>query len=133
MFFAFFMNCYHLKDWVQHDAAARPGIKEDDLKKAVEAYVGATESLMIARDLCNGVKHLVRKPSSFAGHTAWARSKGDIVTVQLIVHYTSIGGHQFENAIDLAKQAVEAWERFFAMTDAELLGIPKSTGKNNRP
>ena len=47
--FAFFMNCYHLKDWLKNDLA--------DPHPEAEKLVDDTEALRICRDLCNGLKH----------------------------------------------------------------------------
>lgn len=50
--YAFFMNCYHLKDWIIND----PNI--DLPRNGVEEYVNFTECLFICADICNGSKHL---------------------------------------------------------------------------
>lgn len=49
--FAFFMNCYHLADWLQNDRA--------DPHPEARAFVDRTEVLRVCRDLCNGLKHAV--------------------------------------------------------------------------
>jgi hypothetical protein len=46
--FAFFMNCFHLCDWLENDPTAPPG---------AGAHVKANKALRICRDLCNGLKH----------------------------------------------------------------------------
>ena len=50
--FAFFLNCYHLKDWIKHDPSAA------HMKDQVEAYINSSEALSLCADLCNGLKHL---------------------------------------------------------------------------
>ena len=50
--YAFFMNCYHQKDWIINDPAA--GISSKD----VEEYINSDETLKICADICNGLKHL---------------------------------------------------------------------------
>lgn len=48
--YAFFQNCYHIKDWV---------ISSFPLKKsAVEEFIQSNNDLKICRDICNGSKHL---------------------------------------------------------------------------
>ena len=55
---AFFMECYHLKDWLKKD----PRIKPVD----VEAFITGSKFLSLAADLCNSLKHagLDRPPRS---------------------------------------------------------------------
>lgn len=50
--FAFFMNCYHLKDWIKNDPTV------PNLKAHVERFINETPALSICADLCNGLKHL---------------------------------------------------------------------------
>ena len=50
--YAFFINCYHLKDWIIND----PTLQID--KKTVEDYISKSDSLSICADICNGLKHL---------------------------------------------------------------------------
>jgi len=49
---AFFINCFHLKDWLLNDPAS--GLAKADLKPLTR---GST-SLQLCADLANGVKHL---------------------------------------------------------------------------
>jgi hypothetical protein len=55
--FAFFLNCYHMKDWIKNDPEA------GELKDYVEAWINKSEALSICADLCNGLKHLSRESS----------------------------------------------------------------------
>jgi hypothetical protein len=47
---ALFMNLYHLRDWIQ---ATKP-----ELQPLIATYVRESRDLRLARDLCNGSKHL---------------------------------------------------------------------------
>jgi hypothetical protein len=49
----FFMNCWHLKDWIIHDPTIK--IPAERVKTDVDSY----ESLRICADLANRTKHLV--------------------------------------------------------------------------
>ena len=49
---AFFMNCYHLKDWIKND------ISDDSLNTVVEDYINQNDCLKLCADICNGAKHL---------------------------------------------------------------------------
>jgi hypothetical protein len=50
---AFFQNCWHLKDWVDHDPLASDAQKKAVLNKAHDSPL-----LKMCHDLCNGTKHL---------------------------------------------------------------------------
>jgi len=54
-FYAFFVTCFHLKDWLQND----PLVSKSAGKKA-EKLVNDKRSLQACADIANGVKHLVR-------------------------------------------------------------------------
>jgi hypothetical protein len=50
--YAFFLNCYHLKDWIQND---------DTLsltKQKVEQFINQNDCMQVCADICNGIKHL---------------------------------------------------------------------------
>ena len=61
--YAFFQNCYHLKDWISNDAAAPIAMRD---KASLESYVTGDKALAICADLCNSQKHLTlsRAPRS---------------------------------------------------------------------
>jgi hypothetical protein len=51
--YAFFLNCYHLKDWIKCDSAVP--VKD---QQAVEDHITANRSLRLCADICNASKHL---------------------------------------------------------------------------
>jgi hypothetical protein len=63
MMWAFFQNCWHVKDWVCNDPNVSSAQQEAACKMAY-----ASEALVICQDLCNGTKHLkLKDPRSGAG------------------------------------------------------------------
>jgi hypothetical protein len=62
MAWAFFQNCWHVKEWVRNDRA-QPKAKRDAVKKEAEQ----STVLTICQDLCNGTKHLMLEPRSGSG------------------------------------------------------------------
>lgn len=109
MMWAFFQNCWHLKDWVDHDPLASEAQKKAVIQKAHDSDV-----LKICRDLCNGTKHLGldRKPSSGAGavhhHIDITIKPGESTTMDCMVedgHGNRISGRE------LARDCVGAWEQ----------------------
>lgn len=56
--YAFFQNCYHIKDWLKNDSAYTSHSNQE-----IEDYVTNTIALSICADICNGSKHLqLQKP-----------------------------------------------------------------------
>src|SRR5262249_28177280 len=57
--YAFFLHCYHLKDWVKNDTSVKsrmPNIGPD-----VERFINESEALSLCADLCNSLNHLELK------------------------------------------------------------------------
>ena len=52
--YAFFQNCYHLKEYLKNDPAFTKHSNQD-----VEDFVNNTPALAICADICNGLKHLI--------------------------------------------------------------------------
>ena len=50
--FFFFLNCYHLKDWLINDSDF-PGSQAE-----VENYINVNQELQLCADICNAHKHL---------------------------------------------------------------------------
>ena len=53
--FAFFMNCYHLQDWVKKDGYKTEQQVNDFIFGVGGA--GGSDALRLCRDVCNGLKH----------------------------------------------------------------------------
>jgi hypothetical protein len=51
--YAFFQNCYHLKDWLKNSNVIE--------EKRLNNFIDTNEDMKICRDLCNASKHLVLK------------------------------------------------------------------------
>src|SRR5437868_2214185 len=51
--YAFFLNCYHLKDWLVHDPASA-GLCRGD----VDRFIAGSINMKICSGLCLGSKHL---------------------------------------------------------------------------
>lgn len=52
--YAFFFNCYHLKDWLINDSTLPETVRD-----AVENYINESPTLGLTADICNSLKHLV--------------------------------------------------------------------------
>jgi len=54
--YAFFMHCYHLKDWVKNDTSVKtrmPNIGSD-----VEQFINQSDAISLCAELCNSLKRL---------------------------------------------------------------------------
>ena len=54
--YAFFMHCYHLKDWIKNDAPVKS--RMPNLGTDVEQFINESEALSLCADLCNSLKRL---------------------------------------------------------------------------
>ena len=48
--YAFFQNCYHLKDWIKHDPQCKSWTN-------CEKLITHSRNLSLCADICNGLKH----------------------------------------------------------------------------
>ena len=133
---SFFVECYHLKDWLKKDARVRH-------PRDVEDFINKSSALSLAADLCNSLKHagLGKRPRSGAhlnrinmaysidvpitatGEIKFARqpSDGDTVTISRTrvtgspiakaKMVMTIGTAQ-HNAPELAALCIKEWNAF---------------------
>ncbi len=109
---AFFQNCWHVKDWLKNDPTVPAEVKQRILPLAE-----GTQALKIAADLANGSKHF---------KLTRARTGARDSAIQLINHYdgTMSTVHMIEladgssvTALQAAEQAMEAWKGLFREND----------------
>jgi hypothetical protein len=112
--YAFFLNCYHLKDWIKFDSAVP--FKD---QQAVEGHISANRSLRLCADICNSLKHLRLKsnrsgesPAFGKKHFALALGSGRPPTVSLKYEVDTANG--LEDAFKLATECVSAWDGFLS-------------------
>lgn len=108
---AFFMSCYHLKDWIKHDQESLT------LGRGVENYIKAHESLKISADICNGVKHLLLStPKMGIGganlgnqHITLTIGEGEPI---VSIKYKIIAEGKEYDAFKVATDAVGLWKKY---------------------
>jgi hypothetical protein len=108
--YAFFMFCFHLKDWIKSDTAVPAPVRE-----AVEDYVGSSAPLTRAQEVTNSVKHLVRTH----GETARVGVEGDTLGGTFVLGTSRLGGrivirghNGIEDAKQIADECLDAWADF---------------------
>ncbi len=103
-YFAFFMNAYHLKDWlsmwaIENQRQALADKLSDDFKNI--------HCLRILKDLCNASKHFELKGPSISKQFATPRSYS-LGKIEAILW---LDGNQ-GSLHDLVKQITEYWSKF---------------------
>lgn len=120
-FLAFFMNAYHVKDWIKRGNSLR-------VMDAVEEYIEQTPALLIAHDLCIGAEHLSDTGTNWTGFIFKAHDHGDVVTIQVRLHiHTNKPPHGDQRprveALEVANECVAMWEQFFTFSEEKLTSL----------
>ncbi len=116
--YAFFMNCYHLRDWI-----IASGFKTKD---EVDDFVRADPDLAFCRDICTGLKHFRIYAESALSSPNW--STASMFTFSFPAGTAAIKpipgeheqwvftteGSEPVDMFDLADRCVAAWDRFLA-------------------
>lgn len=106
---SFFLNAYHLKDWLA-DPLAKVA------KREVERLVKDSTELSICADLANRMKHfaLTSKHPKIDNNTDVASQSVNVdVGRGVVCHsWTIEGGAQSYDALDLANKVRDVWEQF---------------------
>jgi len=110
--YAFFLNCYHLKDWIKNDHTV-PG----PVRGKVEDFINKSDCLKICADICNALKHLELKRPPRGGKTPdWIGRKFQLLLgggqPTLGVKYSLMTGKGPKDAFELAEECVREWEQF---------------------
>ncbi len=112
--YSFFLNCYHLKDWLKNDESVDLSVREK-----VEEFVNKNDCLLICADLCNSSKHLRldsarsdQEPKFGKKHIDVLIDAGDSCPPVIRIKYsiqTKVGKI---DAFELASECLEKWEEF---------------------
>jgi hypothetical protein len=121
---AFFVSCYHLKDWLKNDPAS--GVSENE----VETFVAKSLNLRICGDLANGSKHLTVTRPRLDATTKVTRHvttygplvmTGQTTTAEIentISAYYGIRARGvLHDAFEVATRCVEEWDGFLHSKD----------------
>ena len=112
--YAFFMNCYHLKDWIRNDPAAT------SVANNVENYINNNLDLKLCADLCNSLKHFYLNENIYPPRSKEDPKFGtksatyDIAKNSIKFNYTidTLSGPR--DAFDIATKCMEAWDKFYS-------------------
>jgi hypothetical protein len=111
--YAFFINCYHLKDWIKNDRS----LKITNIKKIVEKFIDESTSMTICRDICNGLKHLNSTHKKASKDTRFGPCHHNLNLLGQInpiysAKYTIISRGKNFDAFSLATSCINEWKAF---------------------
>ena len=111
--YAFFLNCFHLKDWIENDDTVK-----SLAKGKVKNFIKQDECMSVCADICNSIKHLkLTKPPwsdqdpKFGGRKFSLSLGGEpepIIKVKFSIE-TKTGTI---DAFELASECVRKWGEF---------------------
>ena len=113
--YAFFINCYHLKDWIKNDDTVKLSSKD------VEGFIDKNECMCLCADICNSKKHLKLDPTIHPPRSDQdPEFRGREFPVNLGGGDEPIIGVKFSietkkgtiDAFELASECVRKWEEF---------------------
>jgi hypothetical protein len=112
--FSFFVNCYHIKDWLPRDRSLRVS------GKLIRDFIDSHLELKICGDLCNGAKHCVLSRTPWTGSQPVLAGRlyesegtnGVFHTIKC--KFTILSNGQFYDALELAQRCMALWDGFLA-------------------
>ena len=115
---AFFMNCYHLKDWIKND------ISDENFNSVVESYINQNDCLKLCADICNGAKHLDVNRSRFGEETS-IRTEVHLDESQenspvIRKWYITTNSGEVFDSFDIATLCLTKWVDFFNQHETEM-------------
>lgn len=115
--YAFFQNCYHLKDWIINDE--RLSIS----KQIVDDFINQHRCLQICADVCNGSKHFNINNARSQGSVKMGPASTTIIgqgkdRINIIKYYIETDQECF-NAFKLATECIKKWDDFISKNISE--------------
>jgi hypothetical protein len=109
MLWAFFQNCWHLRDWITNDDSA-----PKELKSAIKSSEKLSKWLLLCADLANGSKHFKRNRDPFLGgemHSDVTVYVGSTTPKADFRYFVTDNAGQEYDAVAVAIEAVREWVR----------------------
>ncbi len=109
--YAFFLNCYHLKDWIRQDGS----IARVD-RDRIEAFINSNRDLRLCADICNALKHVTLSSPRSGENPAFGKKRFALslgsgpTTISLRYEVETETGCL--DAFEIAKKCVGAWDEF---------------------
>lgn len=107
MMWAFFQNCWHIKDWLKNDPLVSQALKDAAIQDAHQS-----QHLKMCQELCNGTKHLGARAGASHHHINTTIIPGaGIRDMDCVV---DDGTGQFISGKQLASDCIAEWERILS-------------------
>lgn len=108
--YSFFLNAYHMKDWIKNDPSLQQSVREN-----AETYVNSNRDLRVAADVANALKHLDRNSDRSGenpnfGAKEYGLALGGTPRISISYKINVVSGSL--DAYTLATGCVEAWRKF---------------------
>jgi hypothetical protein len=108
--YAFFLTCFHLKDWLKNDDASSAAASD------VEDFISESPSLRLCADLANGSKHLRLTrprvdPEAKVGRRQYFLTLGSGVP-RIAAKYEVEAAGKKHDAFELASECMREWEAY---------------------
>jgi hypothetical protein len=122
--YAFFLNSFHLKDWLKNDPASSVAASD------VEAFISRSPSLRLCADLANGSKHLTLTRPRVDAKTRVGRRDFSLVLgggrlPRIAAKYEVEAAGKKRDAFKLATECMHEWTSYL---EAKGL-LSRSTGQ----
>jgi len=123
---AFFLNCYHVKDWLKKGPGWRDDVEPTVKRKAIEQFINESDALSICADLCNGSKHFNLDEEPRSGRTPEVLGEHHRVDLTQsppikTIRYTVRTGYGDFEARALAERCFEQWKNFIDQSTPQSL------------
>jgi len=125
----FFQDCHHLKDWIINDPDIPDEVKgiETKVGENIEKFVSNNKELRVCADLANRSKHL--ELTRHSREDAKVTSRNVNIDLNLgtstCEHIITLGNGRKRIALDVAREAVEAWESFLSENNLNCEVVPE--------
>ena len=111
--YAFFLNCYHLKDWIKNDPTVGKSTQQQ-----VEKHINDRPPLRLCADLCNSLKHLVLTSPRSNENPAFGNKQFSLELgtgpAVIALKYEVVVAAGSIDAFQLATECVDAWDTFYS-------------------
>ncbi len=134
---AFFLNCYHVKDWLKNKPQWHDDVDSGVKRSAVEQFVKESEALKICGDICNGNKHSDFDCAPLSGGpldllSVRTRVDSTVGAAITTTRYTLRTARGETDVYALAKECLDSWRNFIFRSTPDSLQALASRNPRHR-
>src|SRR5262249_43315579 len=113
--YAFFLNCYHLKDWIKADPVLA-------VLGNVETFINNSPALRLCADICNASKHFELTRPRSNENPAVGIPNLVVGKKSVVLRYEVETNSGPTDSFELAERCMVAWSKFLGLDVREALG-----------